>query len=147
MKRELLSRNEKGAAAVEFAILLPLLIFLLAGSIEYGLLMFNQQVLTNASREAARAGIVSQTPRVANATISTVALTYCQNFLVTFDAADPAPTVVTSLPDGTRNIGDRLQVRVQYNYQFLFLPNIQGLFGGGTEESLALKATTTMRYE
>lgn len=140
-------KNEKGAALLEFAILLPLLILLLAGSIEYGLVMFNQQVLTNASREAARAGIVSKTPRVANSTIVSVALNYCQNYLVTFDATNPAPTVVPSLPDGTQNFSDRLTVDVQYGYQFLFLPNFMNFFGDSSPNTLQLQATTTMRYE
>lgn len=46
--------NERGAAAVEFAIILPLLMTLLLGIIEFGYL-FNQQIsLTQAAREGAR---------------------------------------------------------------------------------------------
>ena len=48
---------ERGAAVVEFAIVLPFLMLLLIGIIELGLLFYNQQVLTNASREGARSGI------------------------------------------------------------------------------------------
>lgn len=150
MKRWQMMRNESGGAAVEFAILLPLLVLLLAGIIEYGLVMFNQQMITNASREAARAGIVSQTPPVAltgTDSVEDIALDYCQDFLVTFDAANKPPTVVSSLPDGSQGFGDRLTVAVQYDYQFLFLPNIQGLFGGSGSSALTLQATTTMRYE
>jgi len=47
-------RDQRGAAAVEFAIVLPLLMLLLLGILEFGW-MFNQQIsLTNAAREAAR---------------------------------------------------------------------------------------------
>ena len=54
--------SQKGAAMVEFAlILIPLLMLITFGIIEFGMFMYNQQVLTNASREGARAGIVAMT--------------------------------------------------------------------------------------
>jgi Flp pilus assembly protein TadG len=57
-------KSQKGVAAVEFALVLPLLVLLIFGIIEFSLLMFNKQVITNASREGARAGIVAGTPRL-----------------------------------------------------------------------------------
>ena len=50
--------NQKGAAIVEFAIILPLLLLLIFGMIEFSLLMYNKAMITNASREGARRGIV-----------------------------------------------------------------------------------------
>ncbi len=56
-------RSESGASAVEFALLLPVLMMILFGIIEFGLALHRQAILTNASREGARAGIVqSLTP-------------------------------------------------------------------------------------
>ena len=49
--------NQRGAAAVEFAIVLPILLLLFAGVTEFGIMYYNKQVLTNASREGARAGV------------------------------------------------------------------------------------------
>ena len=51
-------RDEQGAVTVEFAIISILLFTIVFGIIEFGLLMFDKHVLTNASREGARAGIV-----------------------------------------------------------------------------------------
>ncbi|GAB6060459.1 TadE family protein [Desulfonatronum parangueonense] len=48
-----------GVAALEFAIVLPLLILLFLGITEFGIAYYNKQVLTNASREGARAGMNS----------------------------------------------------------------------------------------
>ena len=54
--RQLLRRGcgQEGAAAVEFAIILPLLVFLTLGGLDLGHSYYMQYLLTNASREGAR---------------------------------------------------------------------------------------------
>jgi Flp pilus assembly protein TadG len=47
--------RERGAAAVELAIVLPLVLVLVGGIIDWGRFMFAQSVVTNAAREGARA--------------------------------------------------------------------------------------------
>jgi len=49
--------NKKGAAAVEFALCLPLLLLILFAIMEYGWYFTNQIVLANAVSAGARAGI------------------------------------------------------------------------------------------
>lgn len=49
-------RAPRGAAAVEFALIVPLLLLMILGSIDWGYFFFVQQVVTNAAREAARVG-------------------------------------------------------------------------------------------
>jgi Flp pilus assembly protein TadG len=52
-------RNKRqGAAAVEFALIAPLLVTLILGMIEFGRLMMVEQVLTNAAREGCRTAVV-----------------------------------------------------------------------------------------
>ena len=51
-------RRERGAAAVEMAIVLPLLVLLLGGIIDFGWLFFNEVMLANAAREGARGAVV-----------------------------------------------------------------------------------------
>ena len=63
-----------GVAAVEFALILPLLLALLFGMAEVSLLLYDQAVITNASREGARAGIVLKTPKLTTTEIEQVAL-------------------------------------------------------------------------
>ena len=55
-------RSERGAAAVEFALLLPILVILLGGIVDYGRYFFAQIQLANAAREGARAAIVQADP-------------------------------------------------------------------------------------
>ncbi len=49
-----LKKSEEGQAIVEFALVLPLLLTILCGIIDFGWLFYNQLNLDNASREAAR---------------------------------------------------------------------------------------------
>lgn len=148
MNKSTPEKEERGAAAVEFAIILPLLMLLIFGGVEFGLVMFNKQVLTNASREAARAGIVNATPRRSAGEMSAIALDYCEDFLVTFNPASPPPAVTISYEDPTnQEFGTDLTVMIRYNYEFLLLPNLRNLFGGSATNDLAIEATTTMRYE
>jgi len=51
-------QDQEGAAAVEFALLLPLLVLLLFGMIEFGLAFNTRIQATNAAREAARQAVV-----------------------------------------------------------------------------------------
>jgi len=128
-------RNNKGVAAVEFAICLPILILLLFGLIEFGLLFYNQQVITNASREGARAGIVAET---VNADIIQIVENYCIGKLINLNGANElqANAVTVSVPDAQN---DRT-VRVTYDYNFLFA----GILGFN---QINLSAQTIMRME
>ncbi|HQF02856.1 MAG TPA: TadE/TadG family type IV pilus assembly protein [Phycicoccus sp.] len=50
--------RERGAAAVEFALILPILLVLIGGIVDFGRAFFAQVVITNAAREGARAAVV-----------------------------------------------------------------------------------------
>lgn len=130
-------KGQRGAAAVEFALVLPLLALVLFGMIEFGLLFYNQQVLINASREGARAGT---TRLVDAATIPQVVSTYCQGRLVTFASTPQA--VQTSVAGGGA-YPNSLSVTVQYVYDFL-APQILGL---GMKKTLAAQTAMTMERE
>jgi len=53
------SQNESGAAAVEFALVLPILVMLLFGIIQFGTAFNQKQGLHAAAREGARVGSIS----------------------------------------------------------------------------------------
>jgi Flp pilus assembly protein TadG len=133
--------GEKGVAAVEFALLLIPLILFLFGAIEFGLLMYDKQVLTNASREGARAGIVFAMPRVTPAAIQAVVTSYASTYMIGF----PASAVTMDSPtgyDANAAFGTDLTITVHCTYNFLLLGNfIPGI------SPITLTATTVMRYE
>ena len=55
------ARSRRGSNAVEFALILPILITLLAGIVEWGWTLNQQMMVVQAAREGARAGV--STPR------------------------------------------------------------------------------------
>ncbi len=131
---------------MEFALVLPLLVMLAMGIIEFSLLLYDKAMITNASREGARAGILftgEGQPRPSSAQITSIVNDYCLNKLVTFGAGGTVPAV-NVLFEG-QNTGDPLTIRVSYTYSFLVLPKfVANLTGTG---GIALTAETVMRYE
>ena len=69
-------RRRTGAAMLEAAIVLPILIMLFLGIIEMGRVMMLNQVATNAAREGARLAIV---PGASNAAVTTAVNNYLDN--------------------------------------------------------------------
>lgn len=139
---------QKGIATVELAIVVPVLLIILLAICELGIVLYDQAIITNASREAARAGIVLRNPKLTTEQIQAVATTYCQSFLVSFSAnAGTAPFVdvdQSSPPD----FGTPLTVTVSYNYNNFLLGYLLSMFTVGTfPNPLPLSATTTMNNE
>lgn len=143
-------QSQRGAAVVEFAVVLPLLLLILFGIIEFTILLFDKALLTNASREGARAGIVFASPRVPDADIQDVVANYCASNLISFgNDTLPPPTIsrVDVNANGSSDSGDTLVVTVNYNFRFLVFSNLVTLFGGTYREGIPLRAVTTMRLE
>ena len=51
-------RSERGAELIEFAIVVPILIFIIAGIIDFGMMFRAFEAVTNAAREGARVGVL-----------------------------------------------------------------------------------------
>ena len=141
MKGTMHLQDQRGAAAIEFAIVLPLLIVLIFGMIEFSVLFYDKAVITNASREGARRGIVFSDPRPNDADIVAVVENYTADNLITFGDATGVTTTITRPASGTS--GDPLTVRVSYQYEFLVLPNFITALTGG----IKLGSETIMRME
>jgi Flp pilus assembly protein TadG len=66
-----MARGERGAAAVELAIVLPVLFLVIAGIVDFGRYFFTQIQVTNASREGVRAAVVLPNPAATDMTAIT----------------------------------------------------------------------------
>jgi Flp pilus assembly protein TadG len=145
MKQNL--KDQKGASAVEFALVLPILVIIVFGIIEFSLALYDKAMITNASREGARAGIVYRTEPssgdyspLSDAEIANIVNQYLRNYLITFGGPANATTTVTRNGSG---VGSELKVSVGYTYTFLVLPNLITNLTGG----INLGADTAMRME
>lgn len=132
---------QRGAAAVEFALILPILLGLLVGSIDVSLALYDQSVITNASREGARAGIVARNPLLTDEQIRQVVRQYAQSALVSFGANPPQPTVMVQ--KGSLSGDPTLQVTVSYTFEGLGLGSLFQSLG----KPWVLQASTVMVYE
>lgn len=122
--------NQKGATIVEFAIILPLLVLMLFGILEFGLILYDNAILTNATREGTRATVLFQWPgRISPEDIETVVDNYLQKNLVSFGASaydiKVDGTEITDLGGPPCTQGSPVSIKIDYFYDFLFLP-----FGG-----------------
>lgn len=145
-------RGQHGASTVEFAIVAVVLLTIVFGIIEFGILMFDQHVLTNASREGARAGVVMRVPRLSDAAIKAIIANHAQENMVTFGTSNTLnfgpwpsedPDMWISPAEANRVgalFGKELKVTVKYQFDFLFLSTV----GLGP---ITLKAETIMRME
>ena len=140
MKRLGKINNQNGAALVEFAIVLPVLLMLIFGMIEFSLLLYDKAMITNASREGARAGIVYSFPTpVTNTEIEQTVYTYLQTHLISLGGASEIDIDAGQCTGS----GVPLTVTVTYPYKFLVLPNFVQTLSGTT----TLSAQTVMRCE
>ncbi|MFW6122729.1 MAG: TadE/TadG family type IV pilus assembly protein [Thermodesulfobacteriota bacterium] len=121
---------------VEFAILAPLFVVLLFGLLEFGLAIYSKGMITNASREGARFGVVYSTPRKTDGEITSKV----QEYLANAGFQDDVNINVTGAQGDS---GTPLTVNVSYPYNFQVLPNFVAGFTG----PLNLTANTIMLME
>jgi len=126
--------SRRGVAAVEFAIISPVLVLLILGMIEFGRMMMMQQILTNASREGARRAIVETTT---NGEVVSVVNDYLASTGIAGATVTVSPTDL-----GAIALGDPVTVRVTTPYSAnSWLPS--PWFLGGT----TVQAESVMRAE
>lgn len=143
--------HQSGGAAIEFALLLPILLAIIFGVVEFSIAFYNKAVLTNASREAARAGVAVTAPKMNSNAIANVAVDYINvNLpLISFSPYPPPTQVfVNDLPTGAaipspNSPGGPLSVTVSYSFRGLALGWLMESLG----KPITLTATTVMSHE
>ena len=139
----------EGSAGVEFALIGSCLILFLAGIIDLGHAYYMKQVVTNASREGARYGVMYKqnasgvriAPNALSPTIASyVSTTYLAHTLLPADASPsvtPGGTGYSSIAKGAP-----LQVAVSATKKWFMLSMVPGM---GTQKIIT--ATTVMQLE
>ena len=146
------ARSQRGAAAVEFAIICSLLFLIVFGIIEFSIILYDKAVLTNASREGARAGIVFEPDRnltSVTARVNEAVARYAPNLINFGDSASISSEVTIEGGGSGESVvaGQALTVSLEYTYNFLIFPDLSNLFGGSFSTDLTLQSQTVMRME
>jgi len=129
-------REDRGATAVEFALLLPMLLLIVMGIVDFGRMLNAQQTLTQAAREGARLVALGQ-PNVSGRTQAAAT-----------GLSPVGVAISSSCPTGA---GPGSNGSVQTSYSFQFTPGLGylvGFFGGsGMSGQITLTAKGVMPCE
>jgi hypothetical protein len=154
-----------GAAAVEFALILPLFALLLCGIVDFGRYFFIQHTLEFATREGARLGLVGgilagaqgsdDTEKRKNSIVETIqekaspAVALSQDSICIFGISGPdysSPADCTGQQDPGLP-GEYMRVQTTYKYVFL-TPLVGSFFGeSGVKGIKTIQAEATYRNE
>lgn len=130
----LFRKKRLAAAAVEFAVVAPVFLLLVFGMIEYGRMVMVYQILTNASREGARAAVLDGA--------TTTSVTTSVNSFLTDAFISGATVTVSPNPPSTAQYGDPVTCTVSIPFsQVSWLPSPMYL------GSRTLTSATAMRRE
>jgi Flp pilus assembly protein TadG len=133
--------QQRGASAIELALLLPVLLLMLDGVLELGLVMHNQSVLTSATSMAARAGMAQGKPKLTNAEITAIAVNASQDALISLHPTIAPTVTVEQALDPTYLTP--LQVSASYTFKGLLIGGLLGVF----QVNPTLSVTTVMYNE
>jgi Flp pilus assembly protein TadG len=137
-------RSERGAELIEFALVLPLLLFIILGLVDFGFMFQRFEVVTNAAREGARMAVLSgYTDADVEARV--------RSYLTTGGVAATTSNCTVTTTDYTISGGAGVampgkQVQVTYASPYLFLGPVAGWFGGSFT-SANLAGVAIMRKE
>ena len=129
-----MSRDERGAAAVEFALVAPLLVLLIFGIAEFGRAYYVQTMVSGSAREAVRVMALQDDPSAAIAAARSAASPLQLTDVVVTTSSTTTANRCT-VPGGT-GLPPTATVRITYTTSF-----ITGLIGSG----VTLRGTGVMR--
>jgi Flp pilus assembly protein TadG len=135
-------RNQRGAALIETAVTLPLVLLVSVAIFEFGRAYQTWQVLTNAAREGARVAVLEQ---YTDAQVSTTVRNYLNSGKLT-NAAGATISVVRNEPFGSTTAS---RITVNYPFQFMVLNPVARLVSSSATYGtpLTMQSSALMRNE
>ena len=145
--------GEQGQAIIEMALTLPLLLLIVLGVFDFGLLFQRFEVVTNAAREGARMAVLTSQYSAANAQQRAIDYLASGGLRGSCNVGTAGSLCVTVTPGTTTITGttppmtvNEVVVTVEYDHQHVFVGPIIRLFGGNLGIT-PLKAVSRMRVE
>jgi Flp pilus assembly protein TadG len=153
------TRKQKGAQAVEFALVLPFLVLVIFAVLDFGILVYNKAIITNASREAARRGTMFTAATWNAANVAQIACNYARNTVITVAPASAGRTnatctgtadpTITVTPIAAPAFNDPITVTINYTVRGFTMGSWWNLGTGPNDigSPFTLTATTQMQHE
>ena len=126
-----LGQDQRGAAAVEFAFIMPILLLMFSGILQFGSVMFLENHMTNVAREASRRVAVGELTEADAATM-------VQGALVNWGVTYQVSIATVDAGDGNQDV----TVAISLPLSDAALMDVLGLFETGN-----LSTSVTMRME
>jgi Flp pilus assembly protein TadG len=143
-RRRAFRAGESGAEIIEFALVLPMLLLIVLGIFDFGLLFEHYEVITNAAREGARVAVL---PGYSASDAQQRVRDYLTAAGLTQAIDDPAITPGT-ITVGGGNCVNVTTVTVNYPQTYWLVGGIAAYFGAtGLSSMTAITATAQMRNE
>jgi len=136
-------RSERAAAMVEFAIVLPILLLLVFGIIDFGRALYTLNNLTAAVREGARLASTQISPDPTTGGSMSAVSTAVTNYVVAFGGNAGAPQVTETFNGGAPPNMQSITVQI-VSYPFTPLTPIANFVGFGT---IQMSPSATFRWE
>jgi Flp pilus assembly protein TadG len=135
-------RNQRGAALLETAVTLPMIMLVAVGIFEFGRAYQTWQVLTNAAREGARIAVL---PDYTDTQVNTTVRNYLTSGRLT-NASTATITIVRNVPFGATTAS---RVTVNYPFQFMVIGPVAKLVRKGSTVGapLTMQSSALMRNE
>lgn len=149
-RRSAILRDERGQALAEFALILPLILFFIAGVVEMGRAWNIKQAVTDAAREGARYTVVKDDAVPTLDDVETkieqrLALVGITESTIGFSSADPDCSVVADCFHNDAGYGKEMTVSVATQFQMGLVGALLGWAGVPAEVTISTNAT--MRNE
>lgn len=149
-----MNARQRGAQLIEFALVLPILLLFLLLMVDFGFIVYDKAIITNASREAARYGTVLTATPWSTTSVAAVACNYAKSSLVGLKSGTHTstctgtadPSIVVSNPNGNVPplFSDPVTVVVKYSYSGFLLNSSNPKYG---TFPLNLSSSSTMNHE
>ena len=140
--------SERGAAIIETALTLPLLLLVAVGIFEFGRAYQTSQVLTNAAREGARVAVL---PNLVAGSVDARVRDYLRMGGLTYQQSKGVGVAITpaKVDMGAAGLASASQVTVTYPFTFIVLQPIAQLVVKGTMTGapITLTSIAVMRNE
>jgi Flp pilus assembly protein TadG len=142
-------QSDRGAELIEFALVMPMLLFIIEAIVDFGMMFRDFEVVTNAAREGARVGVLPgyEDPNDVQARVNAYLTAGGLNTVGQACPPSPGTVCVEDVPVSTAaGTFTARSVRVQYVYDTGILGGFSPMFGG-TFGAVNLNAVAVMRTE